>query len=825
MVWLKLLVIGWLPGAVLFRLPVAARDRRAALPAEERAFWTVTLSAAVSLSIVLALAAAHRYSFPRLLTADMAVATALALLSRGRLRLGSAARRPGPMVLVPLALILLGVWRFFPPSEYIIGGKDPGVYMNEGIQIAQRGAITVRDQTVTDVPPFARDLFFPSHENPTYYSVRFMGFFLQSPDTGAVIGQFPHLYPASIAVGYVLDGLTGARRAVGFWAILGILAVYFAGARVIGRPAAAAAAVLLSLNVIEVWFGRYPNAEVVMQALLFAALLANARAHVDGDAFFAPVAGALLGLLLFLRIDALLAVAAVLAGQVAGVAAGQRQRWTFWPPLAGAALLYAAYLQGPMRAYAALPLVFVTHFQWWQYVALGAGAVVCVALVVLAARAPGISAGVRRWLPPLLACLVIAFATYALVLRHPGGKLTDYDAYALRTYAAYYVTVPAIIAAVIGYMLLARGLFWRDPALIITITAFSLFLFYKIHIVPDHFWMARRFLPVILPGTMLLASAAALTGVRGRWLSTRLLRGPIGIVFLALLAMAYARSARPIVSHVEYAGIIERVEHLASTIGPDDLLIVESRNASDVHVLALPLAYIYARQVLVLASPAPDKGTFAAFLDRVSARHGRVLFMGGGGTDLLSSRWSVVPVASERFQVPEYDSPYNAYPSGARRKEFEYSIYAFAPPSRDRGAFDLDVGVNDDLNVLRFNAKEQTQGRTIRWTRARSFVIVDRVRSTDRSIVFTAADGGRPRTAPTADVTVSAGNRVLGTFRVHGGFTEYEVDIPPDVASAWAASNEPIRLSIESSTWNPRTLLGVSDDRDLGVMIDRVAVR
>src|SRR5204863_551593 len=123
---------------------------------------------------------------------------------------------------------------------------------------------------------------------------------------GHVIGQFPHLFPASIAIGYGLDGLTGARRATGAWAMLGVLAVYFAGARLFGRAAAAAAAALLALNVIQVWFARYPNAAVVMQPLLFAALLANARAHVDGDRFFAPVAGVLLGLLLFLRFVAVL---------------------------------------------------------------------------------------------------------------------------------------------------------------------------------------------------------------------------------------------------------------------------------------------------------------------------------------------------------------------------------------------------------------------------------------------------------------------------------------------------------------------------------------
>jgi hypothetical protein len=41
-------------------MPVLERDRRAALDAEERVFWTIVMSAATSLSVVVALAAAHR---------------------------------------------------------------------------------------------------------------------------------------------------------------------------------------------------------------------------------------------------------------------------------------------------------------------------------------------------------------------------------------------------------------------------------------------------------------------------------------------------------------------------------------------------------------------------------------------------------------------------------------------------------------------------------------------------------------------------------------------------------------------------------------------
>jgi hypothetical protein len=373
-------------------------------------------------------------------------------------------------------------------------------------------------------------------------------------------------------------------------------------------------------------------------------------------------------------------------------------------------------------------------------------------------------------------------------------------------------------------VLVTRGLFWRDPAFVLTLTSFSLFFFYKIHIVPVHFWAARRFVPIILPGALLLVAGAALTGVRGRLLLTRAIRGPIGIAFLVLLAFQYARAAKPIVGHIEYAGVIPRIEHLSSLIG-DDLLVVESRDAgSDVHVFAVPLAYTYGRHVLVLSSAAPDKAAFAEFLQDAKPRYRRVLFLGGGGTDLLSSRWSVTPVSSDRFQIPEYDSPWDAYPRFVRQKEFDYSVYAFGPPVAPTAGATLDVGIDDDLNVIRFHAKEQTEGHTFRWSQKQSFLVVTRLRAADRTIALWLSDGGRPAAAPPADVTVLIGDRVLGSIHVKGGFKEYDIAIPPDRAAA-ADTGEPVRITLRTATWNPRVVLGTSDDRDLGVMVDRLAVR
>ncbi len=515
MALIQLLIVAWLPGAVIFRLPLAERDKRAALDAEERLFWAVIISLAVSLSIVVALAAAHRYSFGRLIVADVAVAALTAAAARFRLRLGPSARRPGLTALLPLTLVILGLLHFFPPSEYIMGGKDPGTYISEGIQIAQRGAIVVDDPVVASVPAFARELFFPVSWHAGVYSVRFMGFFIRNPDTGATVGQFPHLFPASIAIGYGLDGLTGARRAVSVWATLGLLAVYFAGARLIGRTAAWAAAALLALHVIQVWFGRYPNAEVVMQTLLFAALLANAHAHVDDDGFFAPVAGALLGLLLFLRIDAVLGIAGVMAGVALGVLAGGRVRPMFLAALAITSGIAVVYLIGPMRVYSDLPIIFFTSLSVEHYLLLSVAVLLTLGALAGGARLPLLGAFIRRVVPTALTLALIGAAVYALYFRQPDlTTLAARDAYALRTFVQFYLTLPGLLAALVGFALVARRSFWRDPALFLTVASFSCFFFYKIRIVSDHFWMARRFLPVILPGALLFAAAAAL-GARG----------------------------------------------------------------------------------------------------------------------------------------------------------------------------------------------------------------------------------------------------------------------------------------------------------------------
>jgi hypothetical protein len=742
----------------------------------------------------------------------------------------------------PVLLVALGSWLFTPPAEYVIGGKDPGVYLNEGIQLAQRGSIIVTDPVIEGVPPPLRDMFFPSHNRPVYYGTRFMGFFIQDPDRGTVVGQFPHLFPASIAIGYGLHGLTGARQAVTVWAVLGLVAVYFVGARLIGPWLSAGAVALLAINVIEIWFGRYPNAEVAMQALLFAAILAFARAMAGAHRFFGPIAGLLLGIQLFLRYDAVLAFVMFAAAAVLAPFAGGRIGWGFWGTLIGTSAAGVWYLIDPMRAYSERAFIYTRDEGGLWLVAAGiALALACQRL----ARSEIWRARIRGLVPAVIMVVIAGLAVYAYFFRTPGLRTAPADAFAFKMFA-WYVTSWGLAAAVAGVILLVGRTFWRDPAFFLTFTLYSVFFFYKMRIVPEHFWSTRRFLAVTLPGLML-----GLGGLAAALLSSRNPEEPglpqpgldapaprtswprktfgamaVGLLFLSL-AVTFWRQSTPVRRHVEYAGLIPKLEALASRFGDRDLVIVESRNASDVHVLALPIAYIYARNVLMLNTPRPPKQEFDAFMSWARNRYDNIFFFGGGGTDLLSKRLTAEPVASERFQIPEYASPQDAYPDGVRQKEFDYGLYRLVPTTREHaGPTVLQVGLLDDLYVVRFHAKERrNDGLHFRWTTNQSYVVIANFGPGARSATVWLSSGGRPPTVapPTADVLLD--DQVLGTATPVDQVQPYTFAIPAALAEAAAAKEDPPRLMLRVATWNPHNALGVADVRNLGVIVTKVEVR
>jgi len=841
-----LLAILYLPGAIIFRLPLANRAKRGALPAEERLFWAVIISMIVTTTATFGLAALAAYTLGRVVALNTLLAVIAALAARGNLKLDRGEHAAGvdmptwrrwSTAAIPAVLVTLATWMYFavPPAEWVLGGRDPGVYMNEGIQIAQRRSLMTADPLVAAVPPEARDLFFPAHDSDSYYSMRFMGFHLRDPDAGTVSGQFPQGFPAWVAIAYGIDGLSGARRVISWWAILGVLATYFAAQRLIGPVAAAAAAGLLTIHVVHTWYARYPNSEMMTQALLFSALLAHAYAHEEEDGFFGPVSASLLGLALFARFPEVVVVGAAVGATLLAHVNGHKASKSFLLTLILWLAAAGAYYTTQLAPYFARPLTYIGQMDFYLHVLPLRAAAVAIAVFLLATYNRRVARATRTWLPVALAGAVAVAAAYAYYLREPGGLLAPHDAHALRTFVNLYLTLPAFALAILGYALVCWRSFWRAPALMLALTTASVFFFYKLRIFPEHFWLARRFVPMILPGALILAAGAAFAPL---WLfnreQTKTPRSAmlttawvvIGAIAVVMIGWNYWAASQPIRRHVEYAGIIPRMEQFAGTFGTDDLVLVEAREASDVHVLALPLAYIYARDVLVLARSRPDKAAFAQFLTWARQRYKNVYFVAGGGTDLLSPGIGSEVVASSRFQIPEYEqTPYPVLPRVTLQKPFDFTTYRIVESRSTSAPSSLDIGGADDLQVIDFFPKERLGGGAVnfRWTQDRSHLRLA-VGPHGRDLVLRLSSGRAPGIAP-AKITVSLGSHELGAAEPTPEFKDYVFHLPASAVADLAVQDGLAEFELRSTTWSPHDLLSGRDVRNLGVMVDRAEIR
>ena len=104
---------------------------------------------------------------------------------------------PGWNAAIPAALLLpaSGCTSRVPAPEYVLGGRDPGVYVSEGIQIAHGNRSSRPIASQRRVPHRRAICFFRrTRIRTTQRSLH--GFHLRNPETGTVTGQFPQVTPS-----------------------------------------------------------------------------------------------------------------------------------------------------------------------------------------------------------------------------------------------------------------------------------------------------------------------------------------------------------------------------------------------------------------------------------------------------------------------------------------------------------------------------------------------------------------------------------------------------------------------------------------------------
>ncbi len=862
-----------LPGDALYRLlftPTAGAARPPG-PGER-----LLLRALIGVVLVgwwaLALAEAGAFAAPGVVLGVVAFsAVPYALAWRlGRLRGPLAAPRPRPTLtgLALAAILALAATLFFAkPFETIVGAEDAGVYFSSGGAIARTGGILIADAGLATFGDAAADargagparhLLLPLGAD-RYRFVnwqRLQGFFLLQGERNTVTPQFLHLFPTWLALWAALGGGVGAMVYAGpAFALLGVATAHFLARRLFGPAVGLLAALLLTLNGLQLWFARQSLSETLLQALLLGAAYAwtlFVEARDGGDKATARGAAALAGLALgsvALTHAQFLFALLPLAPLAAWLWLARRWRGVYWwfaLPLA-VLLTHAAF---HIWRYALGYFEGIYHHVWinaWRD--RGQTALLILAPVALVAA---LDRTRRRWLPlladparlraaRLAAAGGIALAGLYGYLIWPGllapGTLAGYIGAPIPPGTAagivslgWYFSPLGIALALAGLVLLvACDLEERAVALLALVAPFAgLFLLTGTYTAGGYIYGLRRFVPLIAPVATILIAYAALRGgpaLAGALRRPRLaapLRA-LGLAAAALLVAFFLATNARIVAHREYAGLLDQVAALDARFGPDDVVLFSGERDLSMK-LATPLQYLFGRESWVVTTNLPNGPQLDDWIARREAagRPVRVLMSANGGKLFLPDHRlepaGTVALTLRQFETLDAQKPYNPQENALR-----YSIYTVhpAPPGAARGAlgpppYRLVAGEADErAQIAGFNDLEPAPGPIgpvpARWTNGDALLRVPWPGDgRPLTLRLTLSGGKYPAALGPAQVVVGlrpdAGSaereRPLATLTLTPDFAEYTVEIPPGALGPTPDGTAVIHLAA------PRELVG-----------------
>jgi hypothetical protein len=449
------------------------------------------------------------------------------------------------------------------------------------------------------------------------------GFYVPVTPGGLVIPQFYALHPVWQAVGYALGGLRAELLFTPFWGFLGALAVYFTVRRLWGWRAGMLALAALSLTALQVWFARYPTAEMLTQYLFWTgtwALIAWMDKR-EPRGLWAALAGGALGQIFLARIDAyvLLALPVLVAIWLWWTHDWRRQDIWFFVPfllLAAHSLIHGVFLSSP---YFFDQLLYVRGLVSRSLmIPLALVGLAALALIVLGAR-PQLRMRAVTWLDArrLLwvtgaVILLAAIAVFGYFVRphlgevkttaywYGGGEIPNLDRENL-VRLGWYLGPAGIALGVAGmcWMLIKES--DRRTAFLLGVGLFfSLLYLWRIQANPHQVYAMRRYVPVVVP--FFTVSAVYLLhwlyeNLRGRWRWVSI--GLTLIWFFGIL-----NSARGFVSQVDYQGIVHQFDELNASIPSHSVLVVNDPTPVGVgDVLGTPLRFLYGHDVFTLRDP------------------------------------------------------------------------------------------------------------------------------------------------------------------------------------------------------------------------------
>ena len=543
-------------------------------------------------------------------------------------------------------LLLLGLALYLSPKpfEYVVGGRDHGIYVNTGVYIARHGRILVQDDTMAAVPPDSRaalikpDVFvyragFPG---PWSEGQRLSGLTIRDTDAGIFAPHAFHLYPALIAIFFAAGGIYLALMTTTFLALLGGLGVYFVAYRLFNQWVGLVALFLLIVSVTQMWFTKYPAAEIMIQAFFWGGLYVSLVMLETKNRYTAVLAGFLLGLLHLTKLDTVFIPISLAIFFLHLWYSGRfhKNYWYFtgtYILLSLHALLHAFFISTiyfidhAVRSLLPEPLAQVLAFaaidhpypqeilvrllrQNAAFLAVGLVLVAGSLFILYKLRQP-----VGKWLNRgekygriLQVSLAVALGIFLIA----AWLIADIFQFSFwrpwfhsATLTSWYIPFSITLLSISGYLLLLatnRQITVNFALLLITFNILPLYLI-GTGTSPDHFWSIRRFISVAFPAIFLFA-AWFLFWLAAKW-PYRRSRYVILTTVLLVLGWQLWQTTQPLASVVEYDGWVNQLDQFANQFSDEDILLFAETDGAN--RVTMPLWFLFDKRVFTI----PGKNT------------------------------------------------------------------------------------------------------------------------------------------------------------------------------------------------------------------------
>ena len=410
-----------------------------------------------------------------------------------------------------IVLVAAGILYCAYPTYHMWAGRDPSIYLLNGVSIARTGSGQLPDNQVVDEA---------YEEVQDFVELAYTGIYSDyeegdSEIPSRVTSQFLHYFSAVLAIGYSLAGMEGLVRVNALVGILCLLTIYYLGKSIVNKEVGLIAAVLLAFNPAQLWSSRITQTELLYQLYVFFGLYLFIKAWREDRVSYALAAGGLFAGIGLNRLDSYIIGAGVFAFTCyVNLWIRERRRISMF--LSGAYAAVSIVSMGYSYIYSRYYTVSQSGFKAVVILNLVLGVCVILACLLGKSRRVERSAFISTAMDDkrirsvifavgVLLCILCYF--WRPTLQSGLDVDRDFDKRALVEFC-WYISAFALPFFFYGLWKIAEDKEKRRELLLLLAIGFSNLLVYIVRpsITPDHLWASRRWISVAYPFVLIVVA-------------------------------------------------------------------------------------------------------------------------------------------------------------------------------------------------------------------------------------------------------------------------------------------------------------------------------